>query len=84
MTRVVLHIDKLILRGIERADAPAIAAAIEAQLEQSLGAPGMANSLGELGNRRQVNAGVVDATAVGGARQLGRQAARQIVKGVTS
>jgi hypothetical protein len=37
-----------------------------------------------LGNRRQVNAGVVDATAVGGARQLGRQAARQIVKGVTS
>jgi len=84
MTRVVLHIDRLILRGVDRSDAPAISAAIEAQLMQSMGAPEVASSLGGMGDRRKVNAGVVDAPATGGAQQLGRQAARQIVKGVVS
>jgi len=84
MTRVVLHIERLILRGIDRADAPALAAALEAQLAQALGAPGVAESLGARGYRHRVDAGVVDAGGAGGARQLGRRAARQIVRGVTS
>lgn len=84
MTRVVVHIDKLILRGIDRADARAISAGIETQLKQLLGAPTLATSLTEVGDRRRVRAGVVDFNKADGARQLGCKAAKQIVKGVTS
>jgi len=84
MTRVVVHIDKLILRGIDRADARAISAGIEAQLRQLLGGPALAASLAEAGDRRRVKAGVVEFNKAGGAGQLGREAARKIVKGVTS
>lgn len=82
MTRVVVHIDSLILRGIDPADAPALSAGIEAQLQQLLGEPGRATRLAAAGNRRRVDAGVVDSSNAKSARQLGGCAARQIVKGV--
>ncbi len=84
MTRVVVYIDKLVLRGINRAEAPAISAGIEAQLQQMLVAPGMAESLVEAGDRHRIKAGPVDFSKAGGARQLGRKAGIGIVKGVTS
>ena len=84
MTRVVVHIDRLVLRGVDRADGATISAAIETQLRQSLALPGVAQSLGEIGNRHQLNAGVVDASGVGGARQLGRRVGKRIAKGVTA
>jgi hypothetical protein len=36
MTRVVVHIDKLVLRGIDRSDATSISAGIESQLRHQL------------------------------------------------
>ena len=32
--RIVLHIDRLVLRGIDRADAGAVSAAIQAELQR--------------------------------------------------
>ncbi len=84
MTRVVVHIDKLVLRGIERADAAAVSAGIEAQLQQMLVAPGMAASLTDAGDHHRIKAGVVDASIAGGAHQLGRKAGKRIVRGVIS
>ena len=37
MTRIVLHIDKLVLRGIDRADAKAVSVALKAELRARLG-----------------------------------------------
>ena len=84
MTRVVVHIDKLVLRGIERADAAAVSAGIEAQLQQMLVAPGMATKLVDAGDHHRIKAGVVDVSKAGGAQQLGRKAGKRIVRGVTS
>ncbi len=84
MTRVVVHIDKLVLRGIDRADAPAVSAGIEAQLQQMLVAPGMAASLAGAGDRYRIKAGVVEFDRTGGAQQLGRKAGMRIARGVTS
>lgn len=83
VTRVVVHIDRLVLRGIEATDAAAVSAGIETQLRQLLGEPGRAVQIAVAGDRRRVKAGEVDTGKVNGARQLGRSAARQIVKGVT-
>lgn len=40
MTRLVLHIDRLVLRGVERADAAAVSAALQARLQTLLAADG--------------------------------------------
>jgi len=37
---IVLHIDRLVLRGVDRADAPAVRAALQAELRTLLGAGG--------------------------------------------
>ena len=42
MTRVVLHIDRLVLRGVERGDAGALAAALRSALQERLGGPAAA------------------------------------------
>lgn len=40
MKRIVLHIDRLVLRGVNHRDAPAVAAALQAELRQLLGPHG--------------------------------------------
>jgi len=84
MTRVVMHIDKLVLRGIDRADARAISVGIETQLKQLLGGSMLPTSLAEVGDRRRIKAGVVKFKKAGSAERLGRKAAKQIVKGLES
>lgn len=40
MTRLVLHIDRLVLRGVPPGDARALATALQAALQTHLGTPG--------------------------------------------
>lgn len=54
MTRVIVHIDKLILRGVDRADAAAVSAQIQTQLQRSFAAPGTADVIASTGDRRRI------------------------------
>ena len=45
MTRIVLHIDRLVLRGVERGDAGALAAALRGALQEQLADPAAAAGL---------------------------------------
>lgn len=75
MSRIVLHIDRLVLKGIDRADAAAVAAGVQAELARRLAAAGALPSP-ELGAWR-IQAGRV---AVGPARgaELGRAVAQAV------
>ncbi|MGH8720354.1 MAG: hypothetical protein ACREU4_00115 [Burkholderiales bacterium] len=59
MKRVVLHIDRLVLRGIERGDAAALSAGVQAELQHLLAAPEAAQSLAVLGHTALLRAGTV-------------------------
>lgn len=54
MSRVFVHIDKLVLRGVDRRDADSITAAIEQHLQRHLAQPGTAQHVAERGNRGRV------------------------------
>jgi hypothetical protein len=54
MTRVVVHIDKLMLRGIDRAKAAVVSAQIQAQLKRSFTAPGSADAIAVAGDSRRI------------------------------
>lgn len=84
MTRVVLHIDQLILRGFERADAAAVSAGVQKQLKSMLIEPNAPASLTSGGDRFRIKAGTAQVEQAGGAPGIGRSIGRQIVKGMSS
>ncbi|AGA89624.1 hypothetical protein Thimo_0785 [Thioflavicoccus mobilis 8321] len=56
MTRLVLHIDRLVLRGVDPGDAEALAAGLRAGLARQLAEPGAAQALGGTASRPVVRA----------------------------
>lgn len=68
--KIVLHIDRLVLRGINRADAGAVSAALQAELRQQLATHG-SDALAAHAARSHLQVGRVqlaqdaDSTAVG-------------------
>ncbi len=84
MTRVVVHIDKLVLRGIDRADAAAVSAGIRAQLKSLLVEPGVVVTLATAGNRSRIKAGTAQVDQACGASSVGRNIGNQIAKGVAT
>lgn len=84
MTRVVLHIDKLVMRGIDRADTVAVTAGIRAQLKSLLCDPGVATMLSNGGDRFRIKAGSVQYDRADRGTSLGLNIGRRIAKGVTS
>lgn len=60
--RVILHIDRLVLRGIDRADAAAVAAALEVELRERLEAGG-AEALSRWNGLESVRTGVAPLAA---------------------
>ncbi|MCZ4304104.1 hypothetical protein O4G98_05105 [Zoogloeaceae bacterium G21618-S1] len=80
MTRIVLHIDKLVLTGIDRHDADAVAAGVQAELQRLLAQPGAAGTLTGGGDRRRIHAGAVSLTQDGGGRAMGQAIAGRIVQ----
>lgn len=81
MTRIVVHIDKLVLHGFDRHDAAAVSAGVQAELQRLLEQPGAAASLSEGGHRGQLRVGVVPVAQGSGAHGIGRAIAGGIVSG---
>lgn len=79
MTRLVIHIDKLVLRGIDRSDAAAVAAGVQAELQRLLAEPGAASTLIEGGDRYRLKAGTIQSAPATGGRALGQAIAGGIV-----
>lgn len=82
MTRVVLHIDRLVLRGVERGDAEAVSAALQAELHTLLSVDGGA-ALREQAGVHRVRAGQVALHAGADAAALGSAVAGRIAGVVT-
>lgn len=76
MARIVIHIDRLILRGIDGADAEAVSAGVSSALAEALGDPARRASLVAQGNRARVNAGKVNASTA--AESTGRAVGARI------
>ena len=79
--KLVLHIDRLVLRGVPAAERDAVVASLHAALERELTAPGVAEGLAASGHRDRVRARFAPAT---GPQALGRDAAQRIVAGARS
>ena len=75
MTRVVLHIDRLVLRGVDLGDAQAVSAALQAELHALLSADGGAALREQAGTHRLKAAPVSAGT---GAAALGHAVADRI------
>ncbi|MDN3556275.1 hypothetical protein [Halomonas maura] len=73
MTRLVLHIDRLVLRGIDPDDAEAISAGLQAELQRRLAAPAAVDALVEGGDRARlrIQPHVVGQAPASGGRALG-------------
>jgi len=82
MTRIIVHIDRLVLRGVDPAQRNAVAAALQAELARSLARPGAPQRLAASGGRPRIEAGVhglrAGATPGGIGRAAGRAIAREV------
>jgi hypothetical protein len=76
MPRIVLHIDRLVLRGVERADAAAVSEALQAELRTQLA--GGRSPLATQGSTHALQAGKVRVPQDGGAAALGHAVATRI------
>lgn len=80
MTRkLVLHIDRLVLRGVDRSDAAAVSAALQAELQSLLGAGG-AVTLATQGSTHALQAGRVHLPHGADATVLGQAVAGRIAR----
>ena len=82
MPRIVLAIDRLVLRGVERADAAAVAQALQAQLQTLLAAGG--SPLAAQGSSHMLQAGKVRLPHGADAAALGRAVAARIAGGAAN
>lgn len=79
MTRIVVHIDRLVLRGVADADAGALSAEISRAVAEQLGTQSRQAPLIAGGDQSRVRAGTVSAAANPVA--TGQAIARRIVSG---
>jgi hypothetical protein len=79
MSRLVVHVEALILRGVRPEDRQAVSAGIQKELSTLLSAPGAGARLARVGNLQAVAAGEV--AVIGGSKpeQIGAAAARGVV-----
>jgi hypothetical protein len=84
MTRLVIHVDRLVLHGVDPGDAAVVAAAVQAELQRALAAPHLAQALAASGNRYRLRAGDVRVDRRRGGAAMGRAVAGSIARGVES
>jgi hypothetical protein len=82
MRRIVLHIDRLVLRGIGRADAAAFTAALEAELQRRVAESATPERLTRAPAAR-IDAGSIRLAAGAKPASLGRASGRMIARGIT-
>lgn len=80
MTRIVLHIDRLVLRGVDRGDAEAVATALRGELQAWLAQPGAVQALATRGEQPGWPAGsaTLPTGASASTASLGRAVAQAI------
>jgi hypothetical protein len=78
--RIVLHAERLVLRGIERADASAVSAGLQAELRARLAGEGGAAGLTAQDGVPAVRAGTARVALGGDAGAIGRAVAASIVQ----
>jgi hypothetical protein len=83
VSRVVVHVDRLVLRGVDARDGQAVAAGLQAELTRMLAEPGVASQWGavrDLPPMRLPRVRIHDGAGVGWQSELGGAAARGIGK----
>jgi hypothetical protein len=83
MTRVELHIERLLLEGVEPQDAQATGAALQAELQQQLSAALLPDTLRTRSTRAVVDGGAIELSASAPPRVLGAAVANAVHKGLT-
>ncbi len=58
MSKVIVHIDRLVLRGVDPSDQKAVATALQTELQRQLTEPGIARRI-DPGHRYRLDAGQV-------------------------
>lgn len=81
MTRIVLHIDRLVLRGIPPAEIEAFTAALQQELQSQLATPGMAETLSSIGHQARMKVGEVHSPK-SSSEGLGQTVAQRIMGGL--
>lgn len=82
MSRIVLHIERLVLRGIDPHDAAALSRAVQSELQRLLAEPGSAAALTASGNRARVVSANLPLPASSNDRALGRAIAANLDRGL--
>lgn len=82
MSRIVLHIDRLVLRGIDPHDTAALSSAVQGELQRLLAEPGSAAALAANSNRARVTSANLPLPASGNDRVLGRAIAVGVNRGL--
>ena len=83
MKRVVVHIDRLVLKGFRNADSQAIGEGMRGELARLLADPTTGERLTSLGHVSSLHAGKVKLTQDAKPRRSGISAARAIAKGIS-
>jgi hypothetical protein len=83
MKRVIVHIDRLVLRGsVHGGDGRGLAAGLQAELARALAQPGAIRSLAALGSVASLKAGRVAAPAAAKPHDTGAKVARAIARSI--
>lgn len=82
MTRLVVHIDRLVLEGIEPGERGRFTRALRTELARRLERPGTMTGVREAGDRSEIDAGRTQSQRAGDAAGLGRAAAARIARGI--
>ena len=83
MTRIRLHIDRLVLNGFQRLDGNALAEALQAQLSESLSEPTARTEWARSHETPVLRLGQMPLGAgASGAREFGRQMGRAVARGL--
>jgi hypothetical protein len=82
MKRVIVHIDRLVLKGFRQEDRQAIAEGLRRELTRLLAYPTTTNRLGSLGNVARLQAGQIHPARDAKPQQVGVLAGRAIDRGL--
>ena len=78
MSRVIVHVEALVLRGVRHEDRHAVSAGIQQELSRLLASPGADTRLAQLGDLHHAGAGEVAVVGSTRPEQIGIAAAKSV------
>lgn len=84
MNRVVIHIDRLVLHGVDPADAQAVSEGVRAELQRLLADPDAAEALSAGGDRPRISAAPVRLATGSAGASTGRRVAASVANSIMS